>query len=163
MANSKFREYTCCFTGHREIPLLSRFRIKRNTERAIIDLIENHGVKYFGVGGAVGYDTLAANILFNLRETTYKDIKIILVLPFFEGFTKYWTEDQKLKFISLYDKYDKHVILDNRPSKEAYLRRNRHLIDNSKYCICYKIKDTGGTAYTCKYAESRKLIIVNIN
>ena len=41
------------------------------TEAKIRDLIVNNGVRYFGVGGAIGYDTLAAQILFRLRKADF--------------------------------------------------------------------------------------------
>ena len=61
------RGRTCCFTGHRQISWAERPNILRKTEqyaRMLIDL----GVIYFGVGGALGFDTLTAELLFKLRE-----------------------------------------------------------------------------------------------
>ena len=53
-------------------------------------------------------------------------------------------------------------------SSEHYFRgcmqkRNRQLADMSKYCICYKTADTGGTAYTVKYATKKQLEIINLS
>ena len=42
-------------------------------------------------------------------------------------------------------------------------KRNRMLVDMSSICICYLTKDTGGTAYTVKYAEKQKLKILYTN
>ncbi len=65
---------TCCFTGHRYIPSHDIYKITNLTEGYIRNLI-NMGIKYFGVGGALGYDTLAAKILFRLRDTEFNYIK----------------------------------------------------------------------------------------
>ena len=41
-------------------------------------------------------------------------------------------------------------------------KRNRHLVDNSSVCVCYLTKDSGGTAYTVRYAKEKGLEIVNL-
>jgi hypothetical protein len=46
------RDKTCCFTGHRTIPLSEMNLVTQKTEEFIKSLILN-GVKYFGVGGAL--------------------------------------------------------------------------------------------------------------
>ena len=80
------REKTCCFTGHRDIPVGQTQEIAERTANEIRRLIVNHGVRFFGVGGAIGYDMLAARVLFRLKETEFPNIKVILVYPF-DGFT----------------------------------------------------------------------------
>ena len=70
---------TCCFTGHRIIPQESIDVVRKRTEIKIRELIMQEGVRYFGVGGAVGYDTLVAQILIRLRATSFPDMKVILV------------------------------------------------------------------------------------
>ena len=41
-------------------------------------------------------------------------------------------------------------------------KRNRHLVDNSSVCVCYLNRESGGTAYTVRYAKEKGLEIVNI-
>lgn len=36
------------------------------------------------------------------------------------------------------------------------------MVDNSGHCICYLLKNTGGTAYTVGYAQEQGLQITNI-
>lgn len=73
------REKTCCFTGHRCIPNESLDSLKRQLKREIEKLIQQ-GVIYFGAGGALGFDTLAAEAVLELKQQ-YPFIKLILVLP----------------------------------------------------------------------------------
>lgn len=153
------REQTCCFTGHRDIPHDKISEITERTEKYIKELI-GKGVIYFGVGGALGYDTLAARILFELRAKEYPGIKVILVYPF-EGYTNRWSQEQQAVYRQLLPFYNKKVCAAIHPSKGAYLQRNRHLVDNSGYCITYCTRDSGGTAYTVKYAHSKGLTIIN--
>ena len=148
------RSATCCFTGHRDIPRDQVGGIIIRTETIIRKLIVTSGVQYFGVGGALGFDTLAAQILFRLRETDFPQMKVILVYPF-EGFTSRWTDEQKDTYAWMLCQYDKCVCMASVPSKGAYLARNRHLVDESSHCIAYCIRDAGGTAYTIRYAVNR--------
>ncbi|MBQ9968259.1 MAG: DUF1273 family protein [Oscillospiraceae bacterium] len=124
-------------------------------------LIIEHGVRYFGVGGAIGYDTLAAKALFQIKEREFPHIKIILVYPF-EQFTARWSPIQKAEYKKLFPKYDKCVCICKEPNREAYLSRDRHLIDNSAYCIAYCVRNFGGSAYTVKYAMQKGVQIRNI-
>lgn len=73
------REQTCCFTGHRQLPPGERAEIANRLERVLAALYER-GVRYYGVGGALGFDTLAAQTVIRLRES-YPGMKLILVLP----------------------------------------------------------------------------------
>ena len=153
------RQRTCCFTGHRVIPEKDLPGILKRTEQAVRQLIER-GVVFFGVGGAIGYDTEAAKLLFRLRATDYPQIKVILVYPF-EGFTSRWSDEQRAEYARLLPQYDKAVCVAQRASREAYLERDRHLVDSSAYCIAYCTRNSGGTAYTVRYAHQQGVTVYN--
>ena len=70
---------TCCFTGHRQLPNKDQNQIARKLESSIELLIQS-GYLYFGAGGALGFDTLAAKTILQLQER-YPQIRLILVLP----------------------------------------------------------------------------------
>ena len=153
------RQRTCCFTGHREIREKDLPGILERTEQVVRRLIEKD-VAFFGVGGAVGYDTEAAKLLFRLRATDYQHIKVILVYPF-EGFTGRWSDAQRAEYSRLLPRYDKTVCVAQRASREAYLERDRHLVDSSAYCITYCTHNSGGTAYTVRYAHQQGVTVFN--
>ncbi len=47
---------TCCFTGHRELPTgLDRWKLTAKLEKAIVEQI-GRGIRFFGAGGALGFD-----------------------------------------------------------------------------------------------------------
>lgn len=73
------RSKTVCFTGHRELPADNLPEISKHLEDTLVTLIEQ-GYRYFGAGGALGFDTLAAQSVLRLRER-YPQIRLILVLP----------------------------------------------------------------------------------
>ena len=155
------REKTCCFTGHRIIRADQIDIISARTENTIRELIAGRDIRFFRVGGAQGYDTMAANILFRLRATEFPDIQIILVYPF-DGFTSRWTDAQRAAYNRLLPKYDKHICVSTEGSSEAFLARDRHLVDHSSICIAYCVRNRGGTAYTIRYAQSQGIPVRNM-
>ena len=70
------REKTVCFTGHRIIPSEKRASLFAHLTDVITSLLEA-GYRYFGAGGALGFDTLAAQAVLQLR-TEYPQIRLIL-------------------------------------------------------------------------------------
>lgn len=73
------KERTCCFTGHRNIPPLQSLQIAERLKTELIKLIDQ-GYLYFGAGGALGFDTIAAKTVLTLQQSC-PQIKLILVLP----------------------------------------------------------------------------------
>ena len=61
----------------------------------------------------------------------------------------------------LLPQYDKTVCVAQRASREAYLERDRHLVDGSDYCIAYCNRNSGGTAYTVRYAHQQGVTVYN--
>ena len=150
---------TCCFTGHRKIPSGEYQRIAERLREEIIRLI-NLGVIYFGAGGALGFDTIAAQTILELKKE-YPLIRLILVLPCPEQ-TNGWSEKNILIYEDIKAKCDKYAYASKEYTHECMYRRNRHLVDNSDYCIYYLTDSKGGTAYTVEYAGKKGLQIFNI-
>lgn len=63
--------------------------IAERLEQTVIELTER-GIKNFCAGGAVGFDSLAANTVLKLREE-YPHIKLTLILPCLSQ-TRGWAE-----------------------------------------------------------------------
>lgn len=150
---------TCCFTGHRWLPGDMKKDISVKLEETIVSLIRS-GYLYFGSGGALGFDTLAAQTILHLRQS-YPNIKLILVLPCISQADK-WSPADVAVYREIMWKADKIVYTSKDYTKDCMLKRNRHLVDHSSACICYLNKATGGTAYTVEYARKRKLQIINL-
>ena len=133
--------------------------ITSKTKKNIVKLIES-GVIFFGCGGARGFDTLAAEIVLELKSL-YPQIKLILVLPCTNQ-TKGWNDIDKKKYEHIKRKADKIRILSPYYYKGCMHVRNRYMIDNSSYCVCYCRKTDSGTAYTVRYAKKLNKIIIYI-
>ena len=146
------KEQICCLTGHR---LLPQDRLEEITEalKQTVEKLIVEGVMCFRVGGAVGFDTLAAQVLFALRER-HPEIQVVLYYPF-EGFTDGWSAEQIEVYQSLMPRYDDVICVCRRPKRPAYayLKRDRWMVEGAGHVIAYCTKKTGGTAYTVRYAE----------
>ena len=159
MTKEEMKKRTCCFTGHRKIPSEELSELERRLRSAIISAI-NNGYMFFGAGGALGFDTLAAQTVLDLKKE-YAHIRLILVLPCISQ-TKNWQEQDIAEYERIKKRADKVVYTSLNYSRGCMHKRNRHLVENSSLCICYLREQTGGTLYTVAYAKKQKLSIVNV-
>lgn len=153
------RTETCCFTGHRELPVWGRKELAAKLEETIIGLIDR-GIRFYGAGGARGWDTLAAQTVLRLKRR-YLHIKLILVIPCLTQ-TKGWPAADVAEYERIKALADKVVYTSQEYTKGCIHKRNRHLVDNSSVCVCYLNKESGGTAYTVRYAREQGLEIINL-
>ncbi len=154
------REKTCCFTGYRELPTgWDRLKLMIRLETTIVTQIEK-GIRFFGAGGARGFDALAARTVLRLKKK-YPDIKLILVLPCLTQ-TRGWPAGDVKEYERIKNQADKVTYTSWEYTKGCMFKRNRHLVDHSSVCICYKTRDSGGTAYTVNYAKEQGLKVINI-
>ena len=153
------KEKTCCFTGHREI--IDDIETLTITLYNILENLILNGYRYFGAGGARGFDNLASSIVLELKKK-YPFIHLILVLPFVNQYEHEsgWTTKEIELYHFLKTHASKVVHLQEHYSNGCYHRRNRHLVDHSSICIAYQYKNTGGTAYTTKYAKQNSLSVI---
>ena len=150
---------TACFTGHRNIPLTRRLRIKKQLNEVVDTLVEQ-GVIYFGAGGALGFDTMAAQAVLSAKER-HPQIKLILVLPC-PTQAERWPERDKEIYEGIKDRADKIVYISDHHTRSCMFQRNRHLVDHSGTCIAYLTEEKGGTAYTVNYARTKGVNIINL-
>lgn len=153
------KERTCCFTGHRKIPPLQSLQIAERLKTELIKLIDQ-GYLYFGAGGALGFDTIAAKTVLTLQQSC-PQIKLILVLPC-KTQTRGWEKENIAIYEDIKNRCNKVVYTSENYTRGCMLKRNRHLVDNSSACICYLTESKGGTAYTVEYARRSGIKIVNL-
>ena len=160
------KNITCCFTGHRpnkifgyDLPNPKYQNMAKVIKYYAKMLYLNYGVKRFITGGALGFDTLAAQTVLELKKD-YKHIRLILVLPC-ENQTRGWKEKDVETYEELKQQADKVVYTSKEYTRGCMHKRNRYLVDNSSVCVCYLTEDTGGTAYTVNYAIKSGLKVIN--
>lgn len=153
------REQTVCFTGHRNIPIMRQRKIRRLLDETIERLVEQ-GAVFYGAGGALGFDTLAAQSVLRAKKK-HPQVKLILVLPCRSQADR-WSERDKAIYEDIKAHADKVVYVSEQYTRSCMFQRNRHLVDYSGTCIAYLTEDNGGTAYTVGYARSKGLNIMNL-
>lgn len=154
------REQVCCFTGHRRIPQNELKGIEERLEATITELY-SHGVVYYGAGGALGFDTLAAETVLRLRDGSLPNLRLILVLPCLSQ-TKSWKAKDVARYEEIKRRANKVKYVSQEYTSGCMYKRNRHLVDGSSVCVCYQMQNTGGTAYTVQYAKRQGLRVINV-
>ena len=155
-------EQTCCLTGHRIIPPGEEKKIMTRARNILLKLIREKNVRYFGVGGAVGFDMLAAEYLLYLKAHREHQLKIISVLPYPAWReTEDWTDELRRREDRILLACDKVVYVRPEYEKNVFLLRDRKLVDGSAYCVSYCNRPRTGTAYTVKYALDRGVKVFN--
>ena len=149
---------TACFTGHRDMSM-PLGEVKRRLSE-VIDYLTSKGVYYYGNGGALGFDTVSCMAVIEAKRKNPK-VKLILVLPCKDQDKKWKPEDQAT-YSYLKTQADKIVYTSEYYHPGCMHKRNRHLVDNSKYCIAFCERQSGGTAYTVDYAQQKNLVLYNL-
>ena len=172
LSEEPFFEYdskrsSCSFTGHRGLsPEETRSLVPR-LKSTVLYLI-SQGVREFHCGGAIGFDTLAATVVYDISRQ-HKDIRLVLELPY-QDQCRGWSETNRRFYEFVKSRaHEINIHGDNPKNKvqavKQLLSRNRIMIDKSRYCVCY-LRDenakSGGTAYTVNYAKLHDLQIINL-
>lgn len=149
----------CCFTGHREIPALRLPRLKKELKTAIETLIAQ-GVTEFRAGGARGFDTIAAEAVLEAKEHN-PAIRLVLMLPC-RTQVKGWGTQDIIRYFKIWNQADEKNYVSHKYAPGCMHTRNRWLVDGSSICVAYCEKETGGSAYTIRYAREKGLTIWNL-
>ena len=159
MQETTHRDKTCFFTGHRDLVLEKYPEVQKRLEDTIEQLIAQ-GIQYFGAGGALGFDTLAALTVLKLKRN-HPEIRLALILPY-KDYSSNWPDKDRELFAQIAGRADKVIYTSERYYNGCMYKRNRHMAEQSGWCICYLERATGGTAYTVSYAKSIEVRIINL-
>ena len=152
------KETTCCFTGHREL------QTSEEKLRALVyhhvSMLYDEGIRNYCCGGALGFDTLAAQVVLDFRKDN-PDVRLVLILPCPEQ-AKFWKPKEKQVYEEIKSLADEVIYTHDRFTRFCMHVRNRRLVDESSVCISHLVKDSGGTAYTVNYAKKNGVKTVNL-
>ena len=154
------RPLTVCFTGHRQIPNEIILRLPALLERVLTDLCER-GAVTFRAGGAIGFDTLAALKVLELKER-YPQIRLELILPC-RNQTEKWEDTAIRTYRYIAERADHCRFLFDQYFDGCMLERDRKLVEGSDVCVAYCTRSRGGTAYTFTQALRAGLEVINLN
>ena len=141
--------FSATLFGHRDFNYLP---YREKIQAIIIDLIENHGVREFLSGFRGNFDTLCAEVIFDLK-IHYPSIKNIMVLSYHNPqdfvLPKYFDE-------SLY-------LLESRvPPRYAISYTNQEMILRADFVISGVCHHYGGAFTACNFAKRKKKIILDV-
>ena len=153
------KQTSCCFTGHRQICDEKVPRIIERLDRLIPELA-GQGYAAFLAGGALGFDTLAAQAVLRARGQN-PGIRLIIIQPC-RNHEARWNGRQILLYRQILEQADEVVCLSDHYYSGCMQVRNRYLIDNSGLCAAYLTDNHGGTGYTVKYAKARGIPVINL-
>lgn len=150
---------SCCFTGHRNIRREDFPRVQADLRR-MLPRLADAGVCEFICGGALGFDTLAAQEVLLLKQSN-PSVRLSLVLPCKDQAAR-WTPLQKEIYAFIAERADHTEVLFDRYVPGCMQLRNRRMVDRSQICIAYYTGRHGGTEYTINYAKQKgiRLLIV---
>lgn len=135
----------CTFFGHREC-----YGLDAGVLRDTIENLIDQGVDTFYVGNQGGFDGVVYGCLKQLRKV-YPHIRISVVLAYLP------TERREGEDLSdtMYPEIEGHP-------KFAIGRRNRWMIEESDYCVCYIDHTWGGAWKFARQAKRRGLTVINL-
>lgn len=149
-----------CFTGHRQMAHAAARALPGLLEEVIIDLY-HQGATTFRAGGAVGFDTIAALKVLELKDKL-PGLRLELILPC-RNQTEHWVEPDVQAYNYILERADSHRFLFETYIDGCMLERDRRLIQGSDVCVAYCNRSQGGTAYTCAQALKAGLKLINLN
>ncbi len=152
------KETACAFSGHRIISNSDWFALEQKTEEIIKKLI-TRGFKTFITGGALGFDTMAAQCV--LRQKKENAIRLAVIQPCRDQ-SEGWSGADKDIYDRILSCADEVICLSEKYHSGCMQSRNRFMVDNSSVLVAYLTKMRGGTLYTVNYAqnEDREIIFV---
>jgi len=152
------REF-CAFSGHRLLPREAASLLPKLLQRQIVALAEE-GCTGFLCGGALGFDTLAAEAVLGLREQ-YPELFLSLAVPCPDQ-DRSWPAEARRRYRAILEAADETVLISDHYHRGCMMLRNRYMIDRSRMLVCYLTDMKGGTAGTVRYALQQNLPVVNL-
>ncbi|MBE7022075.1 MAG: DUF1273 domain-containing protein [Ruminococcaceae bacterium] len=141
---------TCCFTGHRTIAPASLPLLEEALERAVASLVLA-GYSYFGSGGALGFDLLAARAVLKAKKA-HPHLRLFMALPC-RSQDKFWSPEQKRNYSEVLCASDEIIYTAEGYFRGCMQKRNRYLVNRASCLVAYLNRKTGGTKYTVDYAQ----------
>jgi len=148
-----------CFTGHRMLLTAELPRIRLRLRSVVHDLYQL-GYRWFICGGALGFDTLAAQEVIAAKEI-FPDIGLLIAVPCADQSAR-WEASDQAKYINIRNRADEVVVLSPRYFNGCMHLRNQFMVHHAAVCVCWLYRFSGGTGYTVRYALSCRRKVINL-
>ena len=160
------RAASCAFTGHREskLPWGSDendprcLRLKRYMFDAVEALYLEEGVRHFICGMASGTDLYFCEAVLALRAER-PGVTLEAAIPC-EGQAARWSPALRRRYDRLVMECDRRTLVSRDYTPDCMLRRNRYMVDRSRFLIAYYRGVPGGTRSTIRYAQQQGLDLI---
>lgn len=153
------RQHAVAFTGHRDLDKETVSALCEKLYRTVEELYQKGYTDYY-CGGALGFDTLAALTVLNMK-TTYPNLTLTVAVPCPEQ-AKRWQESDRLLYESILQRADHVEILCEHYTRFCMMLRNRYMVDHASLVIAYMQREEGGTAATVRYAKKKGVSVINL-
>ncbi len=153
-----------CFTGHRHIKSSDMLQLKSVLDSTVTSLVKR-GATEFYCGGALGWDTMCANMVLYLRKRKGFDIHLHLVLPCSnEEQTAKWSDSDKKMFYDILKNADSVEYTAKSYTPTCMKQRNARLVELADCCVCYYDENNSrsGTGQTVRIAQSKGIEVINL-
>ncbi|MBO7737022.1 MAG: DUF1273 family protein [Clostridia bacterium] len=150
-------EYACALTGHRT--LTADFP-REKLLRILLTLITQKKVTRFFCGMALGFDLTVCEMLLSL-QADFPQIQVVACIPCPEQAAKF-SEVNKRKYEGMVALCNEKIVLSPQYTPYCMHVRNRYMVEQAKYLLCYLRKTSGGTASTVNYAQKLGREIINL-
>ena len=149
----------CIFTGHRTIPE-TRVKILSEILLSAVDSCYVIGIRDFYAGGALGFDTLAADAVLAYRKS-HPDVRLHLILPC-RGQEDRWSFKDKFAYRKQLSRADTVTYLAPAYYDGCMRARHRALVEHGTLCLAYMTNPRSGSAQTWRMAQAAGLRCVNL-
>ena len=149
----------CSFTGHRKIDRLHVGKINELIDRAIA-YAYSKGCRKFYVGGALGFDTIAAKQIILFRMS-HPDTELHVVVPC-RNQSDGWSYSQVATYEYILGRADSVEYLSEEYTDGCMRERNQRLVDLSDILIAYVSRYSSGAAQTVRMAEKAGKTVYNL-
>lgn len=157
-------ESTCTFTGlrpHKMPPDTNLAALYKQLEEEIYASI-SAGYTIFQSGMAMGVDIEAAELVDRLK-IEYPHIQLHCFLPCLTQADR-WPRSWQERYVTLLERADRIFCLQKFYSRGCMLRRNQAMVERgAKLIAIHDGKTQGGTAFTIRYAQKRRVEVVVIH
>ena len=137
--------------GYKEDNSLCR-KIKKAMLRQFRRLYRKRGVRRFYIGGAIGVNLWAGELLLKLKEEPgYEDLELAVILPF-PGHDAKWDVRSRKRLEYLVRHSVEHLTTGTEDCRESYISQNRYLVDHAQYLVAvseeHREQETGSFQVT---------------
>ena len=149
----------CSFTGHRKIPSEDEAPLTDLLDRAIA-YAYREGCRSFFVGGALGFDTLAAKRLIMFR-LSHRDIRITVLVPH-RGQEERWSRSERHMYGYILSEADEVEYISEEYSSDCMKKRNLALVLRCDMLIAYLSRENSGAGQTVRMAKREGRTVYNL-